>query len=76
MDTGKPLFFPEIQYLLLVTIPLEIIMRVLETGVKSDPAFCLGPSIEKTNREFFLHIFPPFPNLWQSCVIVVNIFGF
>ena len=22
---------------------------MLETGVKSDPAFCLGPSIEKTN---------------------------
>ena len=28
MDTGIPLFFPEIQYLLLETIPLEIIMRV------------------------------------------------
>ena len=24
---------------------------VLETGVKNDPAFCLGPSIEKTNSE-------------------------
>ena len=22
-----------------------------ETGVKSDPAFCLGPSIEKTNSD-------------------------
>ena len=29
MDTGIPLFFPEIQYLLLETIPLETIMRVL-----------------------------------------------
>ena len=29
MDTGIPLFFPEIQYLLLETIPLEIIMRVI-----------------------------------------------
>ena len=25
------------------------IKTILETGVKSDPAFCLGPSIEKTN---------------------------
>ena len=24
---------------------------VSETGVKSDPAFCLGPSIEKTNSD-------------------------
>ena len=28
MDTDIPLFFPEIQYLLLETIPLENIMRV------------------------------------------------
>ena len=28
MDTGIPLFFSEIQYLLLETIPLETIMRV------------------------------------------------
>ena len=27
----------------------ERIKTVVETGVKSDPAFCLGPSIEKTN---------------------------
>ena len=25
------------------------IKTILETGVKSDPAFCLGPSIEKRN---------------------------
>ena len=31
-------------------VPLERAYRtILETGVKSDPAFCLGPSIEKTN---------------------------
>ena len=29
MDTGMPLFFLEIQYLLLETIPLETIMRVI-----------------------------------------------
>ena len=29
MDTGIPLFFSEIEYLLLETIPLETIMRVL-----------------------------------------------
>ena len=29
MDTGIPLFFSEIQYLLLETIPLETIMRVV-----------------------------------------------
>ena len=29
MDTGMPLFFLEIQYLLLETIPLETIMRVV-----------------------------------------------
>ena len=28
MDTGIPLFFSEIEYLLLETIPLETIMRV------------------------------------------------
>ena len=26
---------------------------VSETGVKSDPAFCLGPIIEKTNSALF-----------------------
>ena len=29
MDTGIPLFFSEIQYLLLETIPLDTIMRIL-----------------------------------------------
>ena len=29
MDTGIPLFFSEIEYLLLETIPLETIMRVI-----------------------------------------------
>ena len=29
MDTGIPLFFSEIEYLLLETIPLETIMRVV-----------------------------------------------
>ena len=31
--------------------PVEFISGygTIETGVKSDPAFCLGPSIEKTN---------------------------
>ena len=29
MDTGVPLFFSKIQYLLLETIPLETIMRVI-----------------------------------------------
>ena len=27
------------------------IKTILETGVKSDVAFCLGPSIEKTNSD-------------------------
>ena len=27
---------------------------MLETGVKSDPAFCLGPSIEKTNSDLIV----------------------
>ena len=33
MDTGIPLFFSEIEYLLLETIPLETIMRVIRIGV-------------------------------------------
>ena len=32
MDTGIPLFFSEIEYLLLETIPLETIMRVFLTS--------------------------------------------
>ena len=36
-------------------VPLERAFRtILETGVKSDPAFCLGPSIEKTNSDFLV----------------------
>ena len=35
MDTGIPLFFSEIEYLLLETIPLETIMRVVrQTDLK------------------------------------------
>ena len=30
------------------------IKTVSETGVKSDPAFCLGPTIKKTNSEVAL----------------------
>ena len=33
MDTGIPLFFSEIEYLLLETIPLETIMRVVSEVV-------------------------------------------
>jgi len=37
MDTGIPLFFSEIEYLLLETIPLETIMRVTKyVYIKSD----------------------------------------
>ena len=36
MDTGIPLFFSEIQYLLLETIPLETIMRVPEAPVAEE----------------------------------------
>ena len=32
------------------------VKTVLETGVKSDPAFCLWPSIEKTNSGLAISI--------------------
>ena len=33
-------------------VPKERALKtVSETGVKSDPAFCLGPTIEKINSE-------------------------
>ena len=37
MDTGIPLFFSEIEYLLLETIPLETIMRVPGILVNGTP---------------------------------------
>ena len=36
-------------------VPIERAYKtILETGVKSDVAFCLGPSIQKTNSVEFV----------------------
>ena len=32
-------------------VPCERAKTVIKAGVKSDPAFCLGPTIEKTNSD-------------------------
>ena len=44
---------------------------VSETAVKSDPAFCLGPSIEETNSELLLQyiIFAIFVFRWKHCLL-------
>ena len=35
--------------------------KLSETGVKSDPAFCLGPTIKKTNSGIEIVYSVPFP---------------
>ena len=45
-------WFTELPWRAKPRVPLERASKtVLETGVKSDVAFCLGSSIEKTNSE-------------------------
>ena len=40
-----------------------------ETSVKSDPAFCLGPTIEKTNSELQSIVFK-MPCRWETCLMI------
>ena len=43
-------WFKELPWTAKLRVPCERAQKtVSETGVKSDPAFCLGPTIKKTN---------------------------
>ena len=67
MDTGIPLFFPEIQYLLLETIPLEIIMRVIDISTKGKIATQITP--QREDNHFLL------PNFGRFAKVTRNVCG-
>ena len=56
----------------------RLVKTTLETGVKSDVAFCLGPSIEKTNsgiREKWLYLPQEEPTLSEEMKFTGRHFG-
>ena len=65
MDTGIPLFFSEIEYLLLKTIPLETIMRVFNLFV-TEVELLFFTLMKKKKRKIGLVIKPGVCRLTRS----------